>query len=137
MIGKNSLKSFKLLPQIQTENGFMDALFLLDGAPAHFSKEAREWLDTTFPNRWIGRGSEFVQWPPRSPDLTPLDFFFWGFVKGETYKYAPKTLNQLKESIKTAFDSVTPFMLQNTRKEFELRLRHIIVNGGQHFEQWS
>jgi hypothetical protein len=22
-----------------------------------------------------------IPWPPRSPDLIPLDFFFWGFVK--------------------------------------------------------
>ena len=20
-------------------------------------------------------------WPPRSPDITPLDFFLWGYVK--------------------------------------------------------
>ena len=25
-------------------------------------------------------------WPPRSPDLTPCDFFLWGYVKDNAYK---------------------------------------------------
>jgi len=29
-----------------------------------------------YPNRWIGRG-EPQNWPARSPDLTPLEFFLW------------------------------------------------------------
>ena len=45
-----------------------------DGAPAHFSIAARQVLNDKYPNRWIGRGGP-VPWPPRSPDLTPLDFF--------------------------------------------------------------
>ncbi|CAD0200597.1 unnamed protein product [Chrysodeixis includens] len=34
--------------------------------------------------QWIGRFGP-VRWPPRSPDLTPMDFFLWGFVKGEVH----------------------------------------------------
>jgi hypothetical protein len=33
-------------------------------------------LDVKFPGRWIGRGGP-IAWPPRSPDLTPLDIFFF------------------------------------------------------------
>ncbi|GBM88486.1 hypothetical protein AVEN_269361-1 [Araneus ventricosus] len=33
------------------------------------------------PDRWIGRGGP-VLWPPRSPDLTPLDFFPMGPSQG-------------------------------------------------------
>ncbi|EZA47877.1 hypothetical protein X777_15252, partial [Ooceraea biroi] len=47
---------------------------LQDGAPAHFSQEVQEFLNNTFPNRWIGRGGP-VAWPPKSPDLNPCDFF--------------------------------------------------------------
>jgi len=32
-------------------------IFQHDGAPAHYSRRAREILDTRFPDRWIGRGS--------------------------------------------------------------------------------
>ena len=32
------------------------------------------FLDENFDERWIGRGGS-VSWAPRSPVLTPLDFF--------------------------------------------------------------
>jgi hypothetical protein len=35
--------------------------------------------------RWIGRGGS-ITWPPRSPDLTPLDFFLWGYAKNIVYQ---------------------------------------------------
>jgi hypothetical protein len=41
-------------------------------------------LNDTFFNRWIGRGST-INWPPRSPDLTPLDFCLWAWIKSEVY----------------------------------------------------
>ena len=51
--------------------------FQQDGAPPHFAISARNYLDQTFPGRWIGRRG-LVEWPPRSPDLSPLDYFLWG-----------------------------------------------------------
>lgn len=50
-------------------------IFQHDGAPPHFSAQVRAHLDGTYPNGWIGRGGPFP-WPPRSPDLTALDFFY-------------------------------------------------------------
>ena len=32
------------------------------------------------------RFEHLVLWPPRSPDLTPCDFFLWGYVKDNAYK---------------------------------------------------
>ncbi|GBN34291.1 hypothetical protein AVEN_34826-1 [Araneus ventricosus] len=46
-------------------------------APLHCGMDVRTFLDTTFPNRWIGRGGP-IAWPPKSPDITPLDFFLLG-----------------------------------------------------------
>ncbi|ERL96003.1 hypothetical protein D910_00787 [Dendroctonus ponderosae] len=48
----------------------------LDGAPPHYYCEVWQFLNADFQNRWIGRNG-FENWPPRSPDLTPLDFFLW------------------------------------------------------------
>jgi SOS response regulatory protein OraA/RecX len=45
-----------------------------DGAPAHYSENVRRYLTNEFGNRWIGRGGP-ASWPPRSPDLTCMDFF--------------------------------------------------------------
>ncbi|KAJ4434371.1 hypothetical protein ANN_22931 [Periplaneta americana] len=58
--------------------------FLHDGAPAHFSRTARRYLDRRFPDRWIGRGGP-IAWPPRSSDLNPLDFYLWGHLKSLVY----------------------------------------------------
>lgn len=48
-----------------------------DGCPAHFAVNVRRYLDQAYPNRWIGRLGPIL-WPPRSPDLNPLDFFLLG-----------------------------------------------------------
>jgi hypothetical protein len=45
---------------------------------------------TVHANKWIGRGSN-KPWPPRSPDITPLDTFFWG--DGQR-AYLPNTYQQ-------------------------------------------
>jgi len=37
-----------------------------------------------FANRWIGRDGP-TPWPPQSPDITPLDFFLWGYVKDKVF----------------------------------------------------
>ena len=39
-----------------------------------------------FDTRLIGIGGA-IQWPPRSPDLSPLDFGVWGTVKNAVYWY--------------------------------------------------
>ncbi|CAF0957579.1 unnamed protein product [Didymodactylos carnosus] len=57
-----------------------ESTFYLDGAPPHFSKEVRAWLNEKFNGSWIGRGGP-ISWAPRSPHLTPLDFFLWGYIK--------------------------------------------------------
>ncbi|GFW05095.1 uncharacterized protein TNCV_598891 [Trichonephila clavipes] len=40
--------------------------------------------DVTFGQQWIGRGGP-VRWPARSPDLSCLDFYFWGHMKSLVY----------------------------------------------------
>ena len=68
--------------------------FQHDGTPAHFTLDVREYLNNVFPNRWIGRGGP-VQWPPRSPDLTPVDFFILGGMKCLEYETPIDTPEEL------------------------------------------
>jgi hypothetical protein len=49
--------------------------FQQDGATPHYFEEVREYLNTRFPGRWIGRAAP-IAWPPCSPALTPLDLVF-------------------------------------------------------------
>lgn len=48
-----------------------------DDATAHFSRPARQFLNERFPNKWIARG-EPINWPARSTDLNPLEFYLFG-----------------------------------------------------------
>ena len=75
-----------LMPQLNEDsNGY---IFQKDGSPAHYI-DVRGYLIQNLPQRWIGRtGKEddaLMRWPPRSPDLTPCDFFYWGFVKDTVF----------------------------------------------------
>ena len=58
--------------------------FRHDGAPPHSSREVINFLNYRFPGRWIGRGSPH-NWPARSPDLSPLDYCVWGWMKELVY----------------------------------------------------
>jgi hypothetical protein len=78
-------------------------LFQQDGAPPHFVNIVRDFLDVTFPNQWIGRRG-LVEWPPRSPDLTPLDFFLWGDLKSVVYIDQPRNVQRLQNKIRPECD---------------------------------
>ena len=53
--------------------------FQHDGAPAHNAQIVSNYLLERFSN-WIGNRGP-IAWPPRSPDLTPLDFFCGELLK--------------------------------------------------------
>ena len=59
-------------------------IFMQGGAPPHFSCFMTDVLNERFPDAWIGRGGP-IPWPPPSPDLSPLDFFLWGYFKNLVY----------------------------------------------------
>lgn len=105
----------------------------MDGAPAHFHREVREYLNVNFRNRWIGRNG-FQNWPPRSPDLTSLDFFLWGYIKGIVYNTPPTTPDNLKQRIREAFLNVSPRMLANVAESFRKRICLCLESDGRHFE---
>ncbi|GFW83184.1 uncharacterized protein TNCV_3237311 [Trichonephila clavipes] len=54
--------------------------FQQDGATCHTARATIDLLKDTFGARVISRFGP-VNWPPRSCDLTPLDYFLWGYVK--------------------------------------------------------
>lgn len=104
-----------------------------DGAPAHFHRTVRDYLNNWLGNRWIGRGGD-ISWPARSPDLTPLDFFLWGFTKQEVYRTAPTTAEDMKERIRTVFRGINCQILNNVKDNFMRRLHLCVQEGGNVFE---
>jgi hypothetical protein len=51
----------------------------------YLTRHVREYLNKSFPNRWLNRGGP-VAWPPRSPDLTHLNYYLWGHMKTLVYE---------------------------------------------------
>lgn len=122
------------LPRLLNQNLNPNVWFQQDGAPPHYAIQARTYLNEIFENRWIGRGGP-VNWPARSPDLTPLDFFLWGFIKDKVMASAPTTPEDMKNRIRFACSLVTPAMLQRVRNSCQERIRKCLEVEGGHFEQ--
>jgi len=121
------------VPELRGLAGNAEVFFLQDGAPAHWATEVRDYLDHNFPERWIGRDGP-IPWPARSPDLTPLDFYLWGYVKHEVFKTPTRDLAELRQKITTVIRSITAATLKKVREEFFLRLTACIQENGQQFQ---
>lgn len=105
----------------------------LDGAPAHFAAPVQDWLNEEFPDRWIGRNGP-VRWSPRSPDITPLDFFLWGHIKALVYRTPVQNIQDLTNRIQNAAATVTPQMLTRVRENLVRRAQICLEVQGQHIE---
>jgi len=80
--------------------------------------------------KWIGRRGG-IEWPPRSPDLTPLDFFLWGVTKQTVFAMKHHTIAELKNSIVTALRSLPVELCEKVCRSVPERLQFCkSVNGG-------
>lgn len=111
-------------------------IFQQDGAPAHNSRVASTVLNQMFPDSWIGTYGPFAQFPPRSPDLTPPDFFLWGFIKQIVYQTPLYSREELEGRLLEAFAQVTPESLNKIENNLMRRTELCIQQQGGHFEQF-
>jgi hypothetical protein len=107
--------------------------FQQDGAPPHFSIVARQWLNQWLPGRWIGRRGP-VEWPPRSPDLTPLNFFLWGHLKSVVCSNRERSIAQLQDNIRVVCAVITPVTLRRVRPSLLSRIYMCQQQDGHQFE---
>ena len=76
-------------------------------------------------------------WPPRSPDITPLDFFLWGYVKDRVYRTPVRDVETLQSRIIEVLDTVNEEMLENSWREIEYRLDILRATNGAHVEVYK
>lgn len=109
--------------------------FMHDGAPPHFVVDVRAHLDRTFPGRWIGRGGP-VLWPARSPDLNPLDFCIWGYLKSLVYSVPINNIEQLEQRVIAGCAEIrNKFgLFSSIRRSMKRRVNSCIEMNGRHFE---
>ncbi|GFX78011.1 aquaporin-10 [Trichonephila clavipes] len=103
--------------------------FQQDGATCHTARATIDLLKDTFGDRLISRFGP-VNWPPRSCDLTPLDYFLWGYVKSLVYADKPQTLDHLEDNIRRVIADIRPQMLEKVIENWTSRLDYIRANRG-------
>ncbi|GFX41826.1 DUF4817 domain-containing protein [Trichonephila clavipes] len=86
-------------------------------------------------NRWtrlVTAISRFgpVNWPSRSCDLTPLDYFLWSYVKSLVYADKPQTLDHLEDNIRRVIADIRPQMLEKVIENWTSRLDYIRASRG-------
>ena len=97
-----------------------------DGKPPHFSQVVRQYHE--LPNPWIVRG-DTQNWPPWSPDLNPLDYHVWSYMKAMVYERRVNTSEELLQRIlSTAF-------LRKVTSSLVTGVRKCIQADGGNFEQ--
>ncbi|GFW60544.1 DUF4817 domain-containing protein [Trichonephila clavipes] len=103
--------------------------FQQDGATCHTARATIDLLKDTFGDRLISRFGP-VNWPPRSCDLTPLDYFLWGYVKSLVYADKPQTLDHLEDNIRRVIADIRPQMLEKVIENWTSRLDYIRASRG-------
>ncbi|XP_043224374.1 uncharacterized protein LOC122382732 [Amphibalanus amphitrite] len=121
--------------QAKTKYGsLMDLMWLQqDGAPPHTAKATLKWIENHFGDRLVSRGAS-RNWPACSPDLTPMDFFLWGHLKGQVYKEGPESLCELKREITKAVRAVPVDMCRRAVASVAKRAALCLSREGGHFE---
>ena len=121
-----------ILPAIRTLLGNGRFYFQQNGAPPHFHRDVRAYLEN-LPGQWIGRRGA-VEFPPHSPDLTPFDFYLWGNLKDVVYRRKPAALAVLREEIETACAVIHVDTLINVAQAVVHLTQKCLDAYGNHFE---
>ncbi|CAH1962521.1 unnamed protein product [Acanthoscelides obtectus] len=86
--------------------------FQQDGAPAHTSRGTYHFLSTTFNDQ--------------SPDLNPLDYFLWGYLKNQIYKRRYDNLDALKTAVREKITQIDSRTILKTVRAVEKRAQKCI-----------
>jgi len=122
-----------LMPRLNEESN--DYIFQQEGSPGHY-KNVRGYLNRNLPQMWIGRTGKddaLMPWPSRSPDLTPCEFFFRGFVKDTVFvpplpRYSPDFRNRITAAVAL----VDSDMLTRVWNEMDYRIDVCCITKGGH-----
>ena len=104
-----------------------------DGAPGHTAVNISEWMTEFFQHKIIALHHP-QEWPPRSPDLTPCDFFLWGYLKSKVYVTAPRDMADLIQRIDREADAIkqNSDLVKRAVKDMVRRAQNCVASGGSH-----
>ena len=103
-----------MFTKIEEEN-IGNIWFQQDDATCHTAEAIFDVLRSIFEDRIISRKADIV-WPPRSSDLTSLDYFLWDAVKKKCYADNLVTFDALKDNIREAIGEIQLHIIGNVLK---------------------
>ena len=93
-----------------------------DNSPVHTGKATKGWKAEFVPLR--------IDWSPNSPDLVPIENI-WAVLKRRLLVRHPKTIDQLKESIREIWESFDPEFLRPFCSSMPKRIQLCLKNKGK------
>ena len=72
-----------------------------------------------------------VEWPARSPDLSPPDFWLWGYVKDSVHGKKPDAVESLKLFIEEEIARIPADMIRHVTQSVVNRFQRLIERNGQ------
>ncbi|GFW61097.1 uncharacterized protein TNCV_4873071 [Trichonephila clavipes] len=116
------------IPELNNQD-VQELWFQQDGETCHTARATIDLLKDMFGDRLISRFGP-VNWPPRSCDLTPLDYFLCCYVKSLVYADKPQTLDLLEDNIRRIIADIRPQMLEKVIENWTSRLDCIRASRG-------
>ena len=96
--------------------------FMQDGAAPHTARRVLSWLQEHFQDRVIGRLTS-NEWAPHSPDLNPLDFFLWGYIKDQIQGETFADVEMLKRRVDQLIKATPKTMCERAVEHFASRVK--------------
>ena len=125
---------WKLVPQLARQRiPLSRPWFQQDGAAPHTTHGVLAYLGEVFPGKVVSKGGD-VMWPPRSPDLSPLDFFLWGHLKAQVYATPLKSLGKLQRRLRVAIRSIPLSSVRAAMDQVPTRARLYLRRRGKDLE---
>ncbi|GFU82751.1 uncharacterized protein TNCV_265481 [Trichonephila clavipes] len=107
----------RIIPSLADKHLLERTIFMQDGAPPHIARRVKDLLR-------------------RSPDLSPCDYWLWGYLKSQVYRDRPTSLGMLKDNIRLQCLTITPDMLYSAVHNIIPRQQLLLRNDGEHIEHF-
>ena len=95
----------------------------------HTAKATLDVLRPVFEDRIISCRPDVV-WPPRSCDLTPLNYYLWGAIKDK-----PETIDALKDNICEAIGKIQLHTIDKVLKNWTDRVGYCVASRRSHLNE--
>jgi hypothetical protein len=122
---RTMLRNYRIFESIQESaetRGVTLPFFQQDGAPAHTSKTTMAWLEKKTPL--------IKNWPPNSPDLSPIEMV-WAILKKKLTERQPKTLTEFKIVLREEYSDIPHETIDRMIAGMNARFRLCIAHHGE------